>query len=276
MKFTRFKFSEDAKRLRALVDSGQAIRTLPGESSAERFWKSYDQWTIAKRPFYRVYPGYIEIVKNLDFTKFLWKAVLPIDPVAIELPETLDYITENLSRTGIEILHVKGAILTVRDETIAAYTYGVTESGKETNSNIQNACLSEDGIHLNLFGAIGVGLQLIQDEPDLITPILLKRDLGKPPTPHLINRAIRNGVYGFDVGEPLPTKEEIEQMKKSGAFHEGEKSPHFRSSYFGLRWTGSGRAIPKVVKIKECFVGLEKMKKVPTGYYEKEDSSGKN
>lgn len=276
MKFTRFKFSEDAFRMRQLAESGLMVQSDIGALNAKSGWNTYDRWIVNRRPFYRVYPGYIEIVQNLDFKRFSWRPYLPIDPVAIELPETLNYKIKNLSKIGIESLHIQGALLTVENDTISAMVYGITDSGKECNSRIPDACAFQDETHVFLLGAIGIGLQLIQDEPDLITPILLKRDSGKTPTPHLINRAIRNGVYGFDVGEPLPTKEEIEQMKKAGTFHEGEKSPHFRTSYFGLRWTGAGRAIPKVVKIKECFVGLEKMKKVPTGYYEKEDSDEKN
>lgn len=287
MKFTRFQISASSKDLRKMIGSGYFTLTNYQESRqrTEKSWEVCDKWKASRCPFYRCYPGYIETVRKIDFSKFEWDSTLPLDPVAIELPETVEYFSENLARAGeamdipittIEQLRVHGALLFRENDTISAILYGYADLGRETNSILTDILTSADGKHLNLLGAIAIGLQLVKDEPDLFKPILLRRDDGKEARPELVQRAIRNGVYGFAVGEALPTKEEIEQMKKSGTFHEGEKSPHFRSSYFGLRWTGKNRATPKFVRIKECIVGMKKILKVPTGYYEKEDSSGKN
>lgn len=64
------------------------------------------------------------------------------------------------------------------------------------------------------------------------------------------------------------------EFYKTGAIasakQHGEKSPHFRTSYFGLRWTGPNRRVPKIVKIRECLVGFKKITTMPSGYYGKD------
>lgn len=99
-----------------------------------------------------------------------------------------------------------------------------------------------------------VAVCLMATDPDLVTADVLKKDqdkFEKTGADSYIEKAHNRGKIGWDVGARLTAM--------------SESSPHFRRPYFGLRWTGVGRAIPKVVPIKGCVVKRSKIVKVPTG-----------
>ncbi|MBR0193397.1 MAG: hypothetical protein IJQ31_15155 [Thermoguttaceae bacterium] len=271
MKFEKFEITQFLNAARGLYDAGlfTGIDQDMIDQCAEMF-RICDLWKDARRPFYRLYPGYISIVEKLDFTKIPWKCSIPLSTIALELPETLDYIVEGLP--GYSELHVRSMLVhcDAAREKMYAILYGFREGEEPTNSLLVDVLQTGEDGKYGLITKLVLGLQLVQDEPDLFKPVLLRRDDGKPATDALIQRAIRNGVFGFEVGEMLPTREEIEEMRKDGEYQEGEKSPHFRTSYFGLRWTGPNRRVPKIVRIKECLVGFKKISTIPTGYYGKE------
>lgn len=96
-------------------------------------------------------------------------------------------------------------------------------------------------------------LCLIQDDPDLISPVLLSKDAKRPDlTPEDLERlaakARKRGRYGFDIGKGV------------------EVMPHYRRPHTALMWTGQGRKIPKVVLRKGAVVHRSKIDSIPTGY----------
>lgn len=100
---------------------------------------------------------------------------------------------------------------------------------------------------------------LLAKDPDLIEPDVLDKDRGKfahtsdpDEIQKMVERAHRRGKVGWNVGARL------------------EVSPHYRRAHFGIRWTGQGRTIPKVVPIKGCVVRRKHMTEVPTGYLDRE------
>lgn len=67
-----------------------------------------------------------------------------------------------------------------------------------------------------------------------------------------VERAEARGVRGFRVGEQY------------------EAVPHLRRPHLGLRWTGEGRKVPKIVPVKGAVVHRQKLTQVPTGHYDRE------
>jgi len=99
---------------------------------------------------------------------------------------------------------------------------------------------------------IAIGILMLAHDPEYCKPMLLNRDknrsLSGGDLDVAIERARRNGKYGFDIGESI------------------EVSPHFRRPHFAIRWTGKNGNVPKLVPVKGCFVNKSLMSDIPTGY----------
>ncbi len=63
-----------------------------------------------------------------------------------------------------------------------------------------------------------------------------------------IDKAHRRGKVGWNVGRHI------------------EVAPHYRRPHMTLVWTGSARAVPKVVPRRGSVVHREKVEKVPSGF----------
>lgn len=92
---------------------------------------------------------------------------------------------------------------------------------------------------------------LLRNDPDFVKPEVLVRDQDKferTGDPRYIEKAKRYGIVGWRIGEAF------------------ESIPHYRRPHLGLRHTGPGRTVPKIVPIKGAIVHRQKMTRVPTGY----------
>ena len=103
---------------------------------------------------------------------------------------------------------------------------------------------------------IGVGVLLMMEDPELVTPVVIKKDQAKYDATRdqkFVEKARRRGNIGWDVGKHL------------------EVSPHYRRPHFGIRYKGKGEANrPVLVPIKGAIVHRDKLGKVPTGYLDDE------
>ena len=63
-----------------------------------------------------------------------------------------------------------------------------------------------------------------------------------------IEKARKRGIVGWSIGKQYET------------------CPHYRRPHFGIRHTGKGGAIPRIVPIKGAVVHNKKLTTVPTGY----------
>jgi hypothetical protein len=110
---------------------------------------------------------------------------------------------------------------------------------------------------------------LSNDDREIFKRIILAKDKDKfnPDEPDKFwDRAKNNGMYGWDVGKDIPTREELEEYKTTGMFR-GKVIPHFRNGSFAIRWTGKGRTVAKVVWIRETIVNKHLATRIPEGYY---------
>lgn len=98
---------------------------------------------------------------------------------------------------------------------------------------------------------IGFSSLLMADDPDIIEPDVLNRDQAaydRTGDNKYIDRAKRRGKHGWHIGRKM------------------ESMPHYRRPHLGLRWTGKGRAVPRIVPIKGAVVHRSRLTEVPTGY----------
>ena len=92
---------------------------------------------------------------------------------------------------------------------------------------------------------------LLASDPSIVQPDVLAADreaFDRTGDQKYVDRAKKKGIVGWHVGEKQ------------------ESCPHFRSEHWGIRHTGKGRTIPKLVKISACTVHRDKLTRVPTGY----------
>ena len=98
---------------------------------------------------------------------------------------------------------------------------------------------------------VALTVNLLANDPSIIEPDVLKADRQKyneTHDPKYVAKAKRRGVVGWKIGESY------------------ESTPHYRRPHFGLRWTGKGRGVPRIVPVKGSVVHRKKIAQVPTGY----------
>lgn len=96
---------------------------------------------------------------------------------------------------------------------------------------------------------------LLADDPSIITPDVLSKDRDRYDREtdeawkqRAVDRARRRGIVGWNIGADY------------------EVCPHYRRPHFGLRHTGKGRTVPRIVPIKGAVVHRSRLTEVPTGY----------
>lgn len=102
---------------------------------------------------------------------------------------------------------------------------------------------------------ISLTCHLLADDPSIITPDVLSSDreryngeTDEAWKQRAVDRARRRGVVGWNIGADY------------------EVCPHYRRPHFGLRHTGKGKTIPRIVPIKGAVVHRNKLTEVPTGW----------
>lgn len=98
-------------------------------------------------------------------------------------------------------------------------------------------------------------LHILADDPSIITPDVLSKDRERYDSEtdeawkqRAVERARRRGIVGWNLGADY------------------EVCPHYRRPHLGLRYTGKGKSVPRIVPIKGSVVHRSRLTEVPTGY----------
>lgn len=202
-------------------------------------------WQIGGCPFFEVYP---KVAEGLSRT--------PLDTQAADIPRTvihdlgvlcvkfplgmmpgIDFAFLSAVHEGLNRIENRTDFFVIYEDRFA---WNTIEPGSLPSQR-------EEPFH-DLAMSVLIGVMFLASDPEIIKPILIKKDARKHPTDERIQRARRRGVYGFTVGEDI------------------ERSPHWRRPHFAIRWTGKCGKIPKLVPVKAACVGKEKLLNIPTGY----------
>lgn len=206
------------------------------------------------RPFYRIYPA---VVKCLQHTS------LQIAPNQIVMPEAIAVLLPVGHEMKIEDGLLRSMIICSRHpggEFMISYQYNKPADVEihtgialcnDSRALISSASELIDAKNKRIL-SLSVGISLLAKDERFAEPILLRRDAGRKLDAESLKRAIkrakRNGVNGIDIGRCL------------------DISPHVRRPHFGIRWTGEGKTVPRLVPIKGCVVSRDKLFPIPTGY----------
>lgn len=105
----------------------------------------------------------------------------------------------------------------------------------------------------------------VQQNPakELEERILNVGDKKKPKLQRMLNRTYDRIVVGPMTYVPLADR------LSPGDKIKGRKATHYRSSYFAIRWNGSGQAkVPELTKISESIINEDRLKERPEREYE--------
>jgi hypothetical protein len=226
-----------------------------------------------KQPFYRLYPGVTEALTRLGIEKIdVSKIRPPVNPLSLEFPIDRPLIAGTRKITNILFMEFEKSDTLFIEYRSPADGYSMIIFPRENKQIIHLLYKTpeEDSETYKVVLQIVFGVCMIpQSDESLITPRVLNRDLEKfkaTGDQKYLDRAKRNGVYGWDVGRDIPTEAEMETYRQQHG-EPGRKSPHWRMGHFAIRRTGEGHTDKKIVWIKETFVNKNLLKEVPTGYH---------
>lgn len=115
------------------------------------------------------------------------------------------------------------------------------------HDSIKHGLKIDDATYLKCV-RLAVATCMIQDDPSILEPQVLARDIGKTgDLRKMLERARKRGKFGFSLGKSV------------------EVSPHIRRPHPALVWTGKGRKVPRIVFRKGSVIHRDVVEKVPTG-----------
>lgn len=239
------------------------------------------EWVVSRRPYYNLWPAIAEALAHTSLKisgKFLleaWKGMPP--SIVARWSEGGEPLVTN--RKGQQVLaksvlitfggspqEGSGALAIIVQTIDGEFLPGLIDlyhQGYEEKT-LEEECarLSHKDYEILSFSiAAAIAIMAADKDSDILTPVLLQKDrdayrLSKDDK--YIERAKRKGLNQWDVGAHI------------------ECSPHMRRPHFGLRWTGKGGEVPKIVPIKGTIVRRNKMTEVPTGYLDDEERDATN
>lgn len=240
-------------------------------------------WIRNQKPYYRVYPSIEPLLMRSDLS-FPGKLLrFPVSVCTMEISDRSEtnlthamfweaifgehrYLTVNVGytlqgkpqRTAIEIRLDDDEIGDDLDRQL-----NLPRQHWDVNSgfsDVEPSAAVNDSITCAIRYVIGACM--LADDPMLIEPIVLNRDIPKykdadEATKKVMeDRAARLKGRGWAIGK--------------GFEERCEQSPHFRKSHLALFWTGKGRTVPQLKLRKGCLVKPRSITQMPTGYYGKE------
>jgi len=273
-----------------------------------RIYENAAQWQWAQdcRPFFRLWPGFLEAVRTLRIPDIKLSDLMidfpdNIQSICLEMPVENSPMFGSEYMTTILIGKVSPSFIKKASE---QYTYFITmyltDTSKSGDSRHMSShfrfCIDEVtqdttiGEYLEAGGifnnaenadnslryfavsiAILVGLiTKTQSDTPLIEPVVIRKFQEKWEATRdisFIERSKNRGLYGWDVGKNLPDKEQIAEMRDE-AIKGDTKSPHWRNPHFSRRIVGKKEEGRKEWRfVSGAFIHKDGMLSVPQGYY---------
>lgn len=255
----------------ARLPTMDAVRADPSAWTIGHRMATERRWVSAKRPYYSVYPFVADSLVRLPLDLDGGLIRLPLKDLLVRFAEghELDALGDgsrlvrSLLVSRAETTQGPGLVLMVdfgedfRGWPIQSYmSFGlavgrtVEESLRAIDYREQRPAAQESEEALTTCVRLACTLCLLGDDPSLITPDVLDRDrlrYEETRDAGLVERALAKGKRGWLIGAKLGC------------------DPHYRRPHLGLRWTGQGRTVPRIVPIKGAIVHRAKVTAVPQG-----------
>ncbi len=231
-------------------------------------------WLMDHRPYYSVFPSVADALARVTLDVDCSLVTMPLprllfrfaeqQPLAVECYHLRTLLVAEVKKAnerslGLWVRHQRDAKVFLTSA-IFELPHGATVESMLTSGHFDDPELeSRRGEFRAIMEPclrIVVAVCLMQNDPDLITPDVLDADAAEfeeTGNQSCVDRAHRRGKLGWLVGSHL------------------EVAPHYRRSHFGVRWTGPGHSVARVVPVSGCIVKRKKLAEVPTGYLDNEN-----
>lgn len=234
-------------------------------------------WEQARKPYYNVWPSIVPMLTRLDLDLDSALIQLPMPALSVRLPKQQNPMTftwqaqpfevrcmllaEINEGRGLSILIDVGEVMDNGLFKVPIYTYrnfprreGLTV--EQSLAGLGKGITADMGVQVpeDLITdcvRLCCSLCLLDKDPAVIEPDVLSKDRDKfeqSGDQKYVDKAHRRGKVGWNVGRHI------------------EVSPHYRRPHMALVWTGTGRAVPKIVPRKGSVVHRELVEKVPSGF----------
>lgn len=216
-------------------------------------------WYAYKRPYYILYPAAEEAFSRIKLeSKFI---EFVVSECVNKWPAKDEILKKNVVMPCLAVHTERYGYLVSFDRTIEENIPGftitrVTENTKRLDDKVMSFVFPQNFEDVEINSALIICMFLyMTGDAEFAERLLLSKDEKRHPRgedyERAVERAIRRGKNGWSIGK------------------DWDSIPHFRRPHFGIRWTGKGGKIPKLVPIKGSFVKRSEMLKVPTGYLDK-------
>lgn len=223
-------------------------------------------WESELRPYYKCWPQIMDALIKIKLDRTLQEASLSERVILLRFGNGHELI-----RNNAQILSVLTAALGTGNQGVLWVGACGARSGRffvsaqihsAWHGTMEDICQDKSrgpSQHAHNLGyefwgtvfKIALTCHLLANDPSIIEPDVLNKD---EPNYRLsgdekyVAKAHRRGKVGWHIGRSF------------------EAIPHFRRPHLGLRHTGKGRTVPRIVPIKGCVVHRNKMTRVPTGW----------
>ena len=246
---------------------------MPGQEDERMRFAAERLWYKKSRPYYKLWPSIIPALMKVPLSIPGSSITLPDGIICLRFPPCpecqqgqwepcgiLSCISSESSpsacRTLISVVQHSSP-----DDCRDAYsqtvicklvdTVSIEDHLDTTRSIGKNNLTVEEHADIRMALRMTLAISLLANDPTIIEPDVLNRDdarYQRTQDNRLVKKAIRRGKHGFHIGRLL------------------ESMPHYRRPHFGIRYTGKGSAVPKIVPIKGAVVHRKKITTVPTGH----------
>lgn len=254
---------------------------------ARQHWMHYQtdiQFADARRPFYRVYPNFLEAVLHLGIEKVHTQHISPPIPcVSIELPQKsplkITFFGEQRVLQAVLVCETIGNALIVAAHTDVERISFLFPRETDTINDFLEAQKKEIRLAARTIFQLIFGVFMIpKDDSFLCESAVLSKDAAAYDASHdpkYIDKARRRGVFGWYIGRQSEEEDKADEEMEFNT-ESGRIKPHKRKGTFALRHTGPGRCIPIITWVRECHVNKDLLRTVPHGYYDDIDTEKKN
>lgn len=243
------------------------------------------RWYHESRPYYKAFPAITKAISSLKLDCSYECPTVPRKCVLVRFAVGSEVVTESEFRIGAILVSEcrmrrasgedrNGLLMMVQSEDVVykadddANSYAFVLNPETTNGITIEEVIAEADVLGYLRGnesevkqvqsvvtRISLMVCMLADDPSIITPDVLSKDRDEYDRTtdeawkeRAVERARRRGVVGWNIGADY------------------EVCPHYRRPHFGLRHTGKGGTVPRIVPIKGAVVHRSRLTEVPTGY----------
>lgn len=248
------------------------------ESLTALHWQFDSSWIDERRPYYAVYPSLVKMLTKIDLSK--------VTSSQMTLPQGLTSLSIRLP-VGHEVGQVRSvwihqSSLYVDGKDVPGIALGI-DHGELVNDapiylmrtfpqtdlsiedeleDLPDSASEHRGKKLSFednLSAIRLActICLLGNDTDILAPEVLSKDADRACDQNidlLVEKARRRGKVGWSLGKNMET------------------IPHYRRPHPFLVWTGTGRAVPKIVMRSGSIVHRKAVEAVPTGFQSPEVS----